>query len=355
MISFDQLYNVPAWFSGSGTDGDVVLSTRIRLARNLSGHQFPARASLQDRASIFESVTSACEKIPLCKECAPHNLTAIKGIAQQFLVEERAISPDMLTLDGDRGMVANPDRRISIMVNEEDHIRLQVMDAGFCPKEVWETADALDTALGQKVTYAFDRRRGYLTCCPTNAGTGLRVSFLVHLPGLTLTKTVDQVLQAGSQMGIATRGFFGEHSEIVGNLFQLSNQATMGAQESEFLEQTQTLVTQVATLERQARKRLEQDAKAELVDKVYRAFGILKYARSLRVDEFLNLSSALRIGIDMKLVRGMGIQDLNRLTLLIMPAHIQTLYDRAMENDELCKLRAEVVRGFLKQKMDGLE
>jgi protein arginine kinase len=355
MISFDQLYSVPAWFTGSGVDGDVILSSRIRLARNLQGHHFPGRASLQERATVFESVSSACIKIPLCKECTVHNMTALKSITQQFLAEERAISPDMLGLDGDRGIVANDNRRISIMINEEDHIRMQVMDAGFCAKEIWETADALDTALGQKVTYAYDRRRGYLTCCPTNAGTGLRISFLVHLPGLTLTKTIDQVLQAGSQMGIATRGFFGEHSEIIGNLFQLSNQATMGAQESEFLDATKNMVAHIAELERQARQRLSRDAKQELTDKVFRSYGILKYARSLRVDEFLNLSSALRIGIEMKLVKGLGTQDLNRLTLLIMPAHIQTLYDRAMENDELCTLRAEVVRGFLKQKMDTLE
>lgn len=353
MISSDQLYRTPVWFSGKGPENDVIISTRIRLARNLAGHTFPNRASLQERKSVFEDVAQACAGIPQCKGFTVANFVGLKSLNQQYLVEDRAASPDMLRLEGDRGVVGDTDREVSIMINEEDHIRLQAMGSGACAEELWSRIDTIDTAVGKKLNLAFDRRRGFLTCCPTNSGTGLRVSFLMHLFGLTLTKAIDQVLQGASQMGISTRGFFGENSEIVGNVFQLSNQATMGSHESEFLESTEGLIREIISLERQARERILAEAGNELEDKVYRAYGILRHARTLEIDEFLNLSSALRAGIDCGLFEGVSLPELNRLTLLIMPAHIQILYDREMDERELRSMRAEIVRNFFDQKVDG--
>ncbi len=168
-----------------------------------------------------------------------------------FLAEERVVSPDILSLDGERGVAYDSSRRINIMINEEDHIRMQCMDSGFKPEELWEIINDIDDLLGQKLHFAFDSKRGFLTCCPTNSGTGLRISFLMHLPGLVLTKAIDAVLQGASQMGISTRGFFGEHSEVLGNFFQLSNQATMGAHETEFIKNTQKIIKDVAAHEKE--------------------------------------------------------------------------------------------------------
>jgi protein arginine kinase len=343
---------IPAWFSNKGPEADVVISTRVRLARNLADRSFPGKASLQERKHAFDEISGACSGLEQCKEFTVTNFAPLRRANQEFLVEERAVSPDLLSLDGDRGLVGGEDHRLGVLVNEEDHLRLQALDSGLCAESLLNDIDELDTALGQALRFAYDNRRGYLTACPTNAGTGLRVSFLLHLPGLALTKTVEQVLQAASQMSMATRGFFGEHSEIVGTFFQLSNQATMGATEQEFMRSTESLVRNIIGLEREARQRLLRDARTELSDKIYRAFGILRHARTLTVNEFLNLGSALRIGVDSEILKGLTAVDLNRLTLLVMPAHIQTLYDRAMDEDELGVMRAEIVRSLLKQKVE---
>ncbi len=354
MISSEQMCTVPAWLTGKGPEADVVISTRVRLARNLHRFPFPGRASLEERKVVFDAVKGACTSLSQCSEFAVTNFAPLRKVSQQFLMEERAVSPELVDGEGDRGLVGEGSHRVGILINEEDHIRLQAMDAGLNAEGLVGTVDEIDTALGQRLRYAFERRRGYLTACPTNAGTGLRISFLLHLPGLALTKTIDQVLQAASQMSMATRGFFGEHSEIVGTLFQVSNQATMGAAESEFVHSTESLVRHVIGLEREARQRLLREARTELTDKVCRAFGILRHARTLSVCEFLNLSSALRVGVDCELLKGLSTLDINRLTLLVMPAHIQTLYDKTMDESELGVMRAEIVRSLLKQKIEDL-
>ncbi len=352
MISSDQMCRVPAWFSNRGPECDVVVSTRVRLARNLAGFPFPSRLSLEERRVVFGTVRDACREVPQCSEYQVTNFAPLRRLSQEFLMEERAVSPELVAAEGDRGIIGTEEHRVGLLVNEEDHVRLQAMDSGLCAEALLSTLDDIDTPLGRQLRLAYDARRGFLTACPTNAGTGLRVSFLLHLPGLALTKAVDQVLQAASQMSMATRGFFGEHSEIVGTLFQISNQATMGASEPEFLTSTETLVRQVVNLERQARQRILREARTELADKVYRAYGILRYARSLSVHEFLNLSSALRVGIDCELLKGLTTLDVNRLTMMVMPAHMQTLYDRTMDEAELGVLRAETVRSLLKQKFE---
>ena len=351
MISSDQMCRVPAWFSNRGPEADVVMSTRIRLARNLAAYPFPGRASLSQRKDVFEAVAEACRELPLCRGFTVTNCAPLRRVSQEFLVEERAVSGELIQAEGDRGLVGDEERRLGVLINEEDHVRLQALDSGFCAPRLYAALDELDTQLGGRVRYAYDRRQGFLTSCPTNAGTGLRVSYLMHLPGLALTRQVDQVLQSASQMSMAARGFFGEHSEIVGTLFQVSNQATMGAAEAEFLGSTERFVQQAITLEREARQRVLREARTELCDKVYRAFGILRHARTLSLAEFLNLCSALRLGVETELLRGLSALDLNRLTLMVMPAHLQTLYDRSMNDDEAAVMRAETVRSLLRQKV----
>lgn len=349
--SDDKQHRMPAWFDNSGPDSDVIISTRIRLARNLADYRYTLNATASERKKIFDEVTSALKK------STPHfhnfelvNFAALKKSEQQYLVEERVASPDLLTIDGDRGVAFDASRRVNIMINEEDHIRMQCLDSGFRPDEIWNVLDILDDTLGQRLNYAYNIRYGYLTSCPTNSGTGMRVSFLMHLPGLVLTKSIDAVLQGASQLGIATRGFFGEHSEVVGNFFQLSNQATMGAHEKEFIRSVQKTIREISNHERKARERLCRDAKLEVMDKIYRAYGLLLYARTLSVNECLNLTSALRLGVNCGLFDQITIEDLNRITLLAMPAHLQILRNIKMDESEISTARADLVRELLTKR-----
>ncbi len=347
MFSPDMIERIPVWFSNSGPDADCVVSTRVRLARNLADHHFPAKASLLERKDIFEEIASAVEKVPECNDCTSLNFSQLEKVDQQFLFENRVVSHDLIDADGDRGVICDQDSAIGIMINEEDHIRMQCMAAGCQPARIWELLSTLDDELGKQVQYAFDARRGFLTACPTNSGTGFRVSFLMHLPGLVLTKTIDSVLAGASQMGISTRGFWGEHSDVVGNFFQLSNQATMGANENEFLHATLDSIKKLIQYEHTARERILKDARIEIMDKVYRSYGILKYARTLAMDEFLNLASALRLGIECGILENMTVETLNRILLLSLPAHMELYYNKKIPDDEKQCVRAKIVKEFL--------
>ncbi len=347
MISSTELYTLPAWFSNNGPDTDVVVSTRVRLARNLADHQFPSRASLLEKQKLFAEVSNSVRSLPYFSEYDCINFASLEKLDQQLLAEKRAVSPDMLRLDGDRGVLADAQYRTCVLVNEEDHLRIQVMDAGYQPKSIWNTIDELDTELGKNLNYAYEEQRGFLTCCPTNAGTGMRVSFLLHLSGLVLTKTIDQVLQGASQMGVSTRGSFGEHSEVLGNFFQLSNQTTMGVGEKEVLKSMISVIDRVIQFERTARERVLMEAGTELSDKVFRAYGMLRYARTLNLGEMLNLTSALRTGKECGILDTISISELNKKMILCMPAHIQLREGAMMEVEKVGTRRAEIMREFV--------
>jgi protein arginine kinase len=349
-LSQGSLTQLPMWFNGSGPEAEIIISTRIRVARNLAHHRFPAHASTHERTVVYEKVAAALRKHAKFRLFTTVNFSGISPLEQQLLVERRIASPDLIPIEGDRGVVYDDSQSINIMINEEDHVRLQCLDSGCRPSEAWKIVDVIDESLGRELDFAFNPNKGFLTCCPTNSGTGLRVSFLLHLPGLVLTKAVDAVLQGASQMGIATRGFFGEHSEVIGSFFQLSNQASMGSNEHEFIEATHRTINEVATHEREARHRLIKEARLEVTDKVYRAFGILQHARTLSIPEYLNLTSALRLGIDCGLFSEIAIEDLNRTTLFIMPAHLQKHAKKAMDATDLSIARAERVRALLMRK-----
>ncbi|MDG5815753.1 hypothetical protein QA601_11740 [Chitinispirillales bacterium ANBcel5] len=341
---------VPVWFNNNGPESDVVVSSRIRLARNLDNHQFPFQASLKERKTVFKKITEVFDSGAQFKTFEVINFSRLRELEQQFLVEERVVSPDMLKMDGDRGVVCDSSRRVNIMVNEEDHLRFQCIDSGFRAQEMWEVLDMLDDTIGKKFKYAYDNKMGFLTCCPTNSGTGLRVSFLLHLPGLVLTKSIDAVLQGASQMGLSTRGFFGENSDVMGNFFQLSNQATMGSHEQEFVDTTCKTISEIISNERKARERVMRDASLELSDKVYRSFGILTHARTLSLSELLNLTSALRLGIHCGVFDAFSVEQLNRIICMSMPAHLQIHRSTAMNEEELSIARAELVRDLLAKK-----
>jgi len=341
---------VPPWFDGGGPDSDVVISTRIRLARNLAGHRFPAHASIAEKDEIFDKTAESLRTPSRRKfvyEFEVINVGRIGKLQQHFLVEERTASISLIRGEGSRGVARDGGGKLSVMINEEDHLRIQGMDSGFRPKELWDTVSKADDSIGSVLKYAYSPRLGFLTACPTNSGTGLRVSCLVHLPGLVLTRTVDQVLQGASQMGVSTRGFLGEHSDILGNIFQLSNRATMGLSEVEFIEAASGTINEIIKHERAARERLMKDAKLEVGDKVSRALGILRSARMLGFAELLSMTSALRLGISCGLYDGYTEDDLNKIVLLGMPAHLQ-VYISGIEDApaDLDVARADLARAF---------
>jgi len=347
MAVLDGTAELPRWLSCGGPEGDVVISTRIRLARCLAGHLFPAAASLLQRTAAYEEILSAVRAVRRYDDYNLCDFMACTRMQREIMVERRLASPDLLAADGSRGVLVSGDTRVSLMINEEDHVRLQYLDAGCRPQDAWQALSGIDDELGGLLDYAVDAEKGFLTCCPTNAGTGLRISFLVHLPGCILTRTIDQVLQAASQMGIAIRGFFGEHSDVAGSLFQLSNRATLGASEEEYIGMTEETIGRIVRHEREARERILRDAKTELADKAYRAWGILMYARTLSMEELLNLASALRIGVECGIFTQVSVAAINRMILFGMPAHLQAHLGRELTEDECGVCRAERVREII--------
>ncbi len=339
-------HKMPAWLSCGGPDNDVVISTRVRLARNLAHHRFPARASLFERTQVFEEVTDAFRTTGGCGSYKAVSFGQIDKRQQELFVEERLATGELASGDGGQGIIHDESRRVSVMVNEEDHLRLQGLDAGLRPRELWAVLDAIDDTVGTRLDFAFDNRKGFLTCCPGDAGTGLRVSALMHLPGLVLTHSIEGVLRRASRMGVAVQGFFGENPAGAGNLFQLSKCAAMGAGEAEFVDSATTAVKNMVELERKARERLLANTRRELLDKILRSWGILREAKLLGVDEFLNLSSALRTGIECNLFDKCTIEDLNRLILFVLPAHLQACCRKSLTRDECREARANLVKTY---------
>ncbi len=346
MVQSILTHAIPPWLCAAGPHSDIVISSRIRLARNLAHHQFPARASLYERNAIFNEVSEGFSRANPGNSFNVVNFGNLDKNQRDFMVEERLASPDLATFDGDRGVIHDSARRISIMVNEEDHIRFQCLDSGLQTLTLWSEIDGIDDALGMQIDYAFDKRLGFLTCCPINAGTGLRISFLLHLPGCVLTRAIDAVLCGAGQMGVSTRGFFGEHSAISGALFQLSNSAAMGNTESEFCESTRAVVESIVDHERKAREKLLANARLELTDKIYRAYGILCNASLLSLEEFFNLTSAIRLGIECTLFDKCTIHELNRLTLFVLPEHLRVCMKKEIPENDIRAQRAELVKLF---------
>ncbi|MCX7726136.1 MAG: hypothetical protein N2053_04735 [Chitinispirillaceae bacterium] len=340
---------LPVWLSHRGSEGDVVISTRIRLARNIENHKFPYHATIEERKKIFNTIEAILSNKKEFKPFSLINFFSIPSNEQRILLEKRYVSPELLNIEGDRGVAIEKEGYISVMINEEDHLRLNSIDAGLTLKEIWERLCKVEEKLGNYLPFAYDPKLGFLTNCPSNCGTGLRVSYLLHLPGLVLTKTIDQVLLAASEMGIATRGFLGENSTIIGNLFLLSNRATLGLSEEEFLGNSYKIISQIISSEREARERVFKEASLELSDKVYRAWGILLYAKMLSMEEFINLSSALRLGIDSGIFKELTTEELNLLTIEIMPGHLEKHYSKKLTKDERHMLRAKRIKEFVSE------
>ncbi len=341
-----------AWLDASGEYADIVLSTRVRLARNLQGHAFGPRARLNDRTAVLNQVHSVSSRVELVRTADIQELRKLDARSRRILLERRLASIDLM---GDSGSPPAPgtavvlalDRPVSIMVNEEDHLRLQTLLSGLRLREAWNLLDSLDEELGEELPYAYHHEFGFLTSCPTNVGTGLRASVLMHLPALVLTKEIVKVLQGLSQVGLTYRGLYGEGSEVVGNFFQLSNQTTLGKSEEDLVDHLDRIVRQVIQYEIHARQVLLRDAPSVTEDKIWRAYGLLRYARSLSFEDLMNLLSGVRLGTSLKLLPGLRVYSLNKIMVFAQPAHLEEAAGRDLSSAESDVHRATLVRRIL--------
>ncbi len=343
------------WLDASGPANHLVLSTRIRLARNLAGTRFNGRMGPRDREAVLGSVLAAARRIPSLERAVTLRIDQLEPIERQLLVERHLISRELA--GGDSRAEARTGRALllqdssAVMVNEEDHLRLQVLASGADFGPIFRRVESVDTELGQQLAFAFHPDLGYLTSCPTNVGTGLRASVLIHLPGLVLTKEINKTLHGLTKIGLTYRGLYGEGSEVVGNFFQLSNQTTLGKSETALLEQLGAMVQHVIAVEERARQVLLRDATTVLEDKCWRAFGLLRYARSLGFEETMNLLSGVRLGVSLKLIPDVGMYALNRLLVHTQPAHLAAMADRELDQEEMSIRRAEFVRRTLEDEV----
>lgn len=356
MSAHDELQGLPDlgldWMEASGDHADVVLSTRVRLARNLQGHAFGPRARVNDREAVFSQVSRHLESIDQLKGAHLLAVPALPARDRNILLERRMVSRELLG-SGQAGphrgaAVAIAGRSpASVMINEEDHLRLQVLVSGLRLEQAWNRIDDLDEELGQVLPYAWHPEFGFLTSCPTNAGTGLRASVLMHLPALVLTKEITKVLHALGQVGLTFRGLYGEGSEVLGNFFQVSNQTTLGKSEQDLIDQLDHVVRRVIQHEAEARRVLVRDAHSATLDKIWRAYGLLRYARSLSFTEMMNLLSAVRLGVSLKLLPDVRVYTLNKLMIFSQPAHLEQAAGRDLTSDEADAQRASFVRHLL--------
>jgi protein arginine kinase len=339
------------WLRGSGPMSEIVISSRIRLARNISGHPFLTRATQTQR----QSLESKLREVVLNSDLAPHmlyvELDAAPEIDRQLLVERHLISKPHAAAEGARGVAIGESETVSIMVNEEDHLRIQVLRSGLQLEEAWEQINQIDDRLEAKLDFAFHPRFGYLTACPTNVGTGIRVSVMLHLPALKLTGEIEKVYRAAKDMRLAVRGLYGEGTEATGDFYQISNQTTLGKSEEEIIADfRQVVIPRIIDYEHHARRTLLNDRTVALDDKVCRALGLLRSARLLASEETLFLLSHLRMGVNLGRVKDIDLRTINELFLLTQPAHLQKIQGRKLEGD----LRRAARADYIRQRLNGI-
>jgi protein arginine kinase len=338
------------WITASGPHADIVLSSRVRLARNLAGVPFSPRAGDAERLRVLHQVREAAADTALLSRAVLLRVDELTANERHLLHERHLVSRELAELDAPTarsGSAVLVGDEAALMVNEEDHLRLQVFRSGFDIAGAWERAALLERELGERLPLAYHHEFGFLTSCPTNVGTGLRASVLVHLPGLVLTQEIGKVLTGLQQMGLTYRGLYGEGSEVVGNFFQISNQTTLGRTEDELCDHLARVVSHVISRESEARRVLSRDAGYIIEDKLWRAYGTLRYARSLGADEAMNLLSGVRLAVGMYLIGGVSVYTLNKLLVFSQAAHLSLAEGRPLTEIEANLARARYVRGVL--------
>jgi protein arginine kinase len=348
MMRFSTLIKYPAdWMTGGEGTHDAVLTSRIRLARNLRRHPFPGWAKREQRAAALELMQPAVEALPAMKDAFSQELADLSSVQKQVLVERHLISRELAARGEGSAAVIERRQTFSFMLNEEDHLRMQAIRPGLQLTAAFNALSELDSTLEQTLEFAFDPGLGYLTTCPTNLGTGLRASVMLHLPALVLSDQIGQVLQAVNKIGLAVRGLYGEGTESLGNLYQISNQSTLGESEETIIRRLERVISQVATHEQNARQKLLEDDPNMVADKIGRAYGVLRHAHIINSKEALTHLSLLRFGGILGFFPPQTVLLCDSLLLDIQPAHLQLCSGRKLSPEERDALRAEIMRSRL--------
>ena len=336
------------WLRGEGPHHQIVISSRVRFARNLRDRAFPGWAKKAERTAILDLIRPRVEELPEMQDSFSELLQDLSALEKQVLVERHLISREHAAKGVGSAVVMNRRQTLSIMINEEDHLRMQSIRSGLQLKQAFKLVDKVDSALESKLEFAYDQRLGYLTACPTNVGTGMRASAMLHLPGLVLSELINQVIQAVSKIGLAVRGLYGEGTEAMGNLFQISNQTTLGEKEDEIVSRLTKVIETIIGKEHDARQVLIQKKSNTLWDQIGRAYGVLTYAHAMSSKEALNLLSIIKLGVDLGTFPEDRRLPIDELFIDTQPAHLQKTSQQKLNAEERDHLRAQIIRERLK-------
>ncbi|MDQ2084889.1 protein arginine kinase [Herbivorax sp. ANBcel31] len=337
------------WYIEKGPESDVVMSSRVRLARNFKDFPFPFRMKREDGEKVLKKVKDVIlEKGSDIGRFDFENIQKLSPLSRQILVEKHLMSTELADSNMESGIIISSDERASIMINEEDHLRIQCLFPGMQLDNAWNLCNSIDNLFEENVDFAFEENFGYLTSCPTNVGTGIRASAMLHLPALTMTGHVKGILEVCGKLGITVRGIYGENSEASGNMFQISNQVTLGQTEEEIITNIKNIAKQVIDQERMLRKELYRQNPFRFEDRIYRALGILSNARIVSSEESFKLLSDVRLGVDMGIISNIDINNLNEIFISIQPANLQQSVGRQLLSGERDVKRAELIRNRLK-------
>jgi protein arginine kinase len=331
-----------------GPHDRIVMSSRVRLARNLRDAAFPGWAKKPERVRVLELIRPAVQGLPEMKDSFAESMDTLSNLDKQILVERHLISREHAAKNAGSGLVLNREETLCVMVNEEDHLRMQALRPGLQLRQAWAAIDQADSALEKKLDYAFSPELGYLTACPTNLGTGIRVSAMLHLPGLVLAEQINPIIQSVNKLGLAVRGLYGEGTEALGNVFQVSNQMTLGEAESAIVERLEKVLAQIIEHEENARTTLLEKKPKMVYNHIGRAYGILANAHSISSKETMNLLSLMRLGVDSGLFPGVERSLVDELFILTQPAHLQKAHSEKLAAEERDLLRADMVRDRLR-------
>jgi protein arginine kinase len=340
----DRFRRSDAWLDRGGPEDHVVVSSRARYARNLPRVPFPMRARQEELQAVVEQVRGAIRESGFFRDGNEFDITGIRPIERNYLKENHLISSEMEKGGENRAIFVSADVRLAVMVNEEDHLRMFALAGGFQPHEALNEVMVLEDGLSRLLPFAFSPKYGYLTACPTNTGTGLRASVMLHLPALSMLKKMPELVKSMPQFGLTVRGFYGENSENMGDFFQLSNEVTLGRSEQEIVDILTKVTEQIVEKEEQARRNLFEQNRAVIEDEVWRSFGILTHARVMTSQEAVQLLSKLRFGIDRGFFPAIPHSQLNRIIIEIQPGHLQYLSGGAASSETRDLMRADLLR-----------
>ena len=340
----DFINHTGEWLKGTGPHSEIVMSSRVRLARNLAKKPFPNKAPKKVLDEILEAAHAAMNQINYFKGTAFYKISELDNVDRKFLIERHLMSHEHATNPDGKALVVSKEEVLSVMLNEEDHLRIQVMQSGLNLDETWRIISSIDEELSQKLQFAYFTDWGYLTACPTNTGTAMRGSVMLHLPALVMTKQISKVLNAISKLNFASRGFYGEGTQASGNFYQISNQVSMGHSEQDVIQNIRGLICQVIEQEEQARQALILQNRPVLEDKIFRSYGVLKNAHIISSQETVELLSMVRVGIDLNIIKNVDRHAINELFLMIQPAHLQKLDGKKLSSAERDTKRASLIR-----------